>query len=189
MDTALRAGVAVLERAVAYCLGSVTLVSPALLIRPTPCVRWDLRDLLEHLIDSMAALEEAAATRQVTLTPPADAGDVIPRVRQRASLLLGAWSQACGAFSVRVEQARLSAPLVAGAGAIELAVHGWDIARSCGADRPIPPGLAGELLDLAAILIRPRDRPGRFARPIPFDSAISPSDQLLAYLGRSSLTP
>jgi uncharacterized protein (TIGR03086 family) len=185
MTAALRAGVAVLERSVAYFLGSATLVSEPLLIRPTPCPRWDLRDLLEHVIDSMAALEEAATTAEVTLTPPADAGDVIPVVRQRASLLLGAWSQACGAFTVRVEQAPLSAPLVAGAGAIELAVHGWDVARACGQDRPIPPDLADELLDLAVILIRAPDRPGRFARPVPFRADASPSHRLLAFLGRA----
>ena len=85
MDTALRAGVAVLERSVAYCLGSVSLVAPPMLGRPTPCAGWSLRDLLEHLIDSMAALEEAVATGRVTMTPPAEAGDVLPRVRERAS--------------------------------------------------------------------------------------------------------
>jgi len=185
MTAALRAGVAVLERSVAYFLGCATLVSEPLLIRTTPCPRWDLRDLLEHVIDSMAALEEAATSAEVSLTPPADAGDVIPVVRQRASLLLGAWSQACGAFTVRVEQAHLSAPLVAGAGAIELAVHGWDVSQSCGEPRPIPHDLADELLDLAVVLIRTADRPGRFARPLPLPAGASPSDYLLAFLGRT----
>jgi uncharacterized protein (TIGR03086 family) len=186
MDTALRAGVAVLERSVAYCLGSVSLVAPPMLGRPTPCAGWSLRDLLEHLIDSMAALEEAVATGRVTMTPPAEAGDVLPRVRERASRLLGAWAHACGASLVRVEQAHLSTPLVAGAGAIEIAVHGWDVARSCGADRPIPADLADELLDLAVVLIRAGDRPGRFGRPVrvPGD-APPPGDQLLAFLGRT----
>ncbi|MFI5896270.1 TIGR03086 family metal-binding protein [Actinoplanes sp. NPDC051513] len=185
MNTALRAGVAVLERSVAYFLGCVTPVSEPLLIRPTPCPRWDLRDLLEHVIDSMSALEEAATRAEVASTPPADAGDVIAVVRQRATLLLGAWSQARGAFTVRVEQAHLSAPLVAGAGAIELAVHGWDVAQACGEHRPIPPDLADELLDLAVVLIRTGDRPGRFARPLPLPAGASPSDRLLSFLGRA----
>src|SRR5690349_9134344 len=114
MDTALRAGVAVLERSVAYCLGSVSLVAPPMLGRPTPCAEWNLRDLLDHVIDSMAALEEAVTTGRVTMTPPAGAGDVIPRVRERASRLVGAWAHACGASVVRVEQAHLTTPLVAG---------------------------------------------------------------------------
>jgi uncharacterized protein (TIGR03086 family) len=190
MDTALRAGVAVLERSVAYCLGSVSLVAPPMLARPTPCAGWNLRDLLEHVIDSMAALEEAVATGRVTMTPPAEAGDVLPRVRERASRLVGAWAQACGASLVRVQEARLSSPLVAGAGAIELAVHGWDVARACQADRPIPADLADELLDLAVVLIRAGDRPGRFGRPVALrGDAPPPGDQLLAFLGRTPQRP
>jgi uncharacterized protein (TIGR03086 family) len=184
MDVALRAGVAVLERAVAYCLGSLALVTPAQLDRSTPCHWWDLHDLLDHLIDSMAALEEAAAG-SVSLDPdPPGASEVILRARRGAISLVGAWANACGASGVRVEEARLSAPLVAGAGAIEVTVHGWDVARSCGDPRPIPSDLADELLDLAVVLVRPRDRPGRFDRPLATIAGASPGDQLLAYLGR-----
>ena len=185
MDVALRAGVAVLERAVAYCLGSVTLVRPPMLARPTPCAYWDLHDLLEHLIDSMAALEEAVTTGRVTLVPPTRAGDLLPMVREGAARLMGAWTNACGASLVRVEEAQLSTPLVAGAGAIELAVHGWDVARACGADRPIPDGLADELLDLAVILIRPADRPGRFGRAVGLPGDAPPGAKLVSFLGRT----
>jgi uncharacterized protein (TIGR03086 family) len=176
--------VAVLERAVAYCLGSLTLVTPALLERPTPCAWWDLHDLLDHLIDSMAALEEAASGR-VALIGPTGAGEVIPQARDSAVRLVGAWANACGAATVRIEEARLSAPLVAGAGAIEVTVHGWDVARACGHTRPIPADLADELLDLAVVLIRAGDRPGRFARPVAVPGDAPPADQLLAFLGRT----
>jgi uncharacterized protein (TIGR03086 family) len=184
VEAALRAGVAVLERAVAYCLGSLTLVTPALLERPTPCAQWNLYDLLDHLIDSMAALEEAASGR-VALIAPTGAGEVIPRARDRAVRLVGAWANACGASAVRIEQATLSAPVAAGAGAIEVAVHGWDVARACGDTRPIPADLADELLDLAVVLIRAADRPGRFGRPTAVRGDAPPADQLLAFLGRA----
>ena len=101
--TALLAGVAVLERAIAYALGSLALVTPPLLARPTPCVRWDLRDLLHHLNDSMAALQEAAETGRVAICPAADVNAVIPMVRDRAVRLLGAWANASAALTVRVE--------------------------------------------------------------------------------------
>ncbi|GAA2634074.1 TIGR03086 family metal-binding protein [Paractinoplanes durhamensis] len=185
MDVALRAGVAVLERAVAYCLGSLSLVTPALLSAPTPCRAWDLHALLEHLLDSMAALEEAAETASVTLLPPPSPGGVIPQARDQAVRLLGAWASACDTpFSVRVEHATLSAPLVAGAGAIELAAHGWDVSQSCNRPRPIPDDLADELLDLAVLLLHPADRPGRFARPLPLPCDAPPGARLLAFLGR-----
>lgn len=185
MSAALRAGVAVLERAVAYCLGGLSLVTPALLERPTPCPGWDLRGLLSHLIDSMAALEEAVSTGRVGLSAPASADEVVPLARDRAVRLLGAWAHAGDILRVRVEDAYLSAPLIAGAGAIEVTVHGWDVARACGADRPIPPDLADELFDLALVLVRAADRPARFGRPVAVPGDAPPGDQLLAFLGRT----
>ncbi|GAA0564796.1 TIGR03086 family metal-binding protein [Paractinoplanes ferrugineus] len=184
MTAALRAGVAVLERAVSYCLGSLSLVTPALLSNPTPCPGWDLGALLEHLIDSMTALHEAADTGVVRPSAPPPAAPVVPLARDRAVLLLGAWAAVRDDFTVRVDEATAAAPLIATAGAIELTAHSWDVSQACHRSRPIPPELADELLDLAVILIRPADRPGRFARPVPPPGDASPGDRLLAFLGR-----
>jgi uncharacterized protein (TIGR03086 family) len=184
---ALVGGVAVLERAIAYALGSVALVTPAALVRPTPCAAWDLRELLGHLHDSMAALQEGAETGWVSVVPvPAHDGDVLSLVRDRAVRLLGAWANADGCGVVRVHGRPVTAPLMASAGAIEVTVHGWDIAAACGVQRPIPDDLAGELLDLAAVLIRDSDRPGRFAPPVPVPAPAPPGARLLAFLGRPS---
>jgi uncharacterized protein (TIGR03086 family) len=184
MMDALAAGVAVLERSISYALGSLALVTPPLLIRPTPCPRWDLRDLLHHFSDSMAALQEAAACGEVELTPGPDADAVIAETRDRAVRLLGAWTNGPCAPTVRVAAAPLTAPVIAGAGAIEITVHGWDVAQACGSPRPIPDDLADELLDLAVLLIRPPDRPGRFARAFPVAPDAGAAHRLLAFLGR-----
>ena len=64
-------------------------------------------------------------------------------------------------------------------------MHGWDVARACASDRPIPADLADELLDLAVVLVRAADRPGRFARPAPVPAGAPAGDQLLAFLGRT----
>jgi uncharacterized protein (TIGR03086 family) len=185
---ALVGGVAVLERAIAYALGSLALVTPSQLARPTPCTRWDLRELLEHLGDSIAALHEAADTGRVTLISASRTEGVIPQVRDQAVGLLGAWSNINGVFPVRVEEAPLSAPLTAAAGAIEVTVHGWDVAQACGSSRPIPADLAEELLDLSVLMVRPWDRPGRFAPPLRPPPGASPGDRLLAFLGRGEFT-
>jgi len=186
-SAALAGSVAVLERAIAYALGSLAFVTPDALVRPTPCPAWDLRSLLEHLHDSMAALQEAADTGCVTCLPPSVGGDLVALVRDRAVRLLGAWANADGSATVRVDDQRVTAPVVAGAGAIEVAVHGWDVARACGHDRPIPDELADELLDLSVVIIRARDRPGRFARPVPVPADVPPGVRLLAFLGRRPL--
>jgi uncharacterized protein (TIGR03086 family) len=74
---------------------------------------------------------------------------------------------------------------MATAGAIEVTIHGWDVAVACGLHRPIPDDLADELLDLSAVLIRDSDRPGRFGPPVPVPADAAPGDRLLAFLGRS----
>ncbi|MEV6845990.1 TIGR03086 family metal-binding protein [Actinoplanes sp. NPDC051411] len=184
MMDALAAGVAVLERSISYALGSLAVVTPPLLIRPTPCPRWDLRDLLHHFSDSMAALQEAAECGEIYLSPLPDADAVIAETRDRAVQLLGAWTNGPCAPTVRVAAAPVTAPVIAGAGAIEITVHGWDVAQACGSPRPIPEDLADELLDLAVLLIRPPDRPGRFARAFPAAPDAGAADRLLAFLGR-----
>jgi uncharacterized protein (TIGR03086 family) len=181
---AMAGGVAVLERAIAYALGSLALVTPPLLTRPTPCPPWTLGDLLDHLIDSMAALQEAVDRGQVSRTPVTGGEALIPAARDHAVHLLGAWTNAGGTTTVQVEEVSLSAPVVAAAGAIEVTVHGWDVARACGEHRPIPDDLAGELLDLSLVMVRPPDRPGRFGPPLRPHWDASAGDRLLAYLGR-----
>ena len=192
MDPSLVGGVAVLERAIAYALGNLSEVTPESLGRPTPCRRWNLYDLLEHLHDSLAAMQEAAEAGRVSEVPyylpaspgPRLAGGVVPRVRDRAVRLLGSWANADDSASVCVGEMPLSAPVIAGAGAIEITVHGWDVAQAIGRPRAIPADLADELLDLSILFVRPADRPGRFARPIELPPGAPPGDRLLAFLGR-----
>ena len=105
-------------------------------------------------------------------------------VSQRASATLGAWSGRSSRADVLLEpDAALAEEVVASVGALEIAVHGWDVARTCGADRPLPEQLAVDLHPIALVVVTDADRPGRFAAPLPtgVDTA---SASLLAFLGR-----
>jgi uncharacterized protein (TIGR03086 family) len=187
--TPLVAGVALLERAIGYTLGSLLLVTPGDLGRPTPCREWDLGGLLAHMNDSLAALEEATVGRRVDLRPSSPTGDVaVPAVgslRDRACRLLGEWNRnGLEDHDVSVGGRQLSATLVAATGALEITVHGWDVAQACGRPRMIPASLADELLELAPLLV-PRERREGFAEAVDVDPGVAPSDRLVAYLGRS----
>lgn len=186
---ALIGGIGLLERAVNYTLGSLHLVTPDALASPTPCRDWDLRALLEHLDHSLLALFEAVDVGAVALDLPTAHGDFhgdpVAGVRDRACLLVGAWANAGGRQdTVTIAGSALTTSVVTSAGALEVAVHGWDVARACGRPRPIPPALAEEMLDLSPLLVTGADRPARFAAPAPPAPAASPSDRLLAFLGR-----
>ncbi|HEX6854133.1 MAG TPA: maleylpyruvate isomerase family mycothiol-dependent enzyme [Streptosporangiaceae bacterium] len=75
--------------------------------------------------------------------------------------------------------------IAAGAGALEVAMHGWDIALACGRPEPIPGPLAARLLQLSPLLVPAAGRAPLFAEPVPVPAAAGPSDQLAAFLGRS----
>jgi uncharacterized protein (TIGR03086 family) len=198
--TVVTGGVALLERAMAYTLGGLLQVTPAAMADPTPCDGWDLRALLLHMNDSLLTLHEAIAFGHVAIDssadgaqefsdPHADYGDPghdpVASLRNRACRMIGAWANAPAARDISIADRRLTPGIVAAAGAVEVAVHGWDVSRACGQDRPVPAALAEELLDLSPFFVRDADRPTRFAprldRSLDLDS---PSDRLVAFLGR-----
>jgi uncharacterized protein (TIGR03086 family) len=178
-----------LESAIGYALGTVQDVTPELLSRPTPCRGWDLRMLLRHSSESLAALREGADSGRVGLCPSAEddpAADPVRTFRERASLLLGACASARGPHEVITIADRCIPPgIMAAAGALEIAVHGWDTSRACGDRRPIPAPLAADLLALAPLLVPPLGRHPLFADPVAVARTAGPSDRLAAFLGRA----
>ena len=186
---ALTAGPELLEHAVSYALASAGHATPQLLPLPTPCERWDLRTLLLHVSDSLAVLTDAMRTDHIALGPPlheptADA-DPVACLRRQARDLLGA----CAAASaeerlVAVADRELTTSMLTAAGAIEIAVHGWDISVACGVRRPVPPTLAAALLPVAPLLIPRATRAGLFADPVAVPEPACPGDRLIAFLGR-----
>ncbi|HEY1343923.1 MAG TPA: TIGR03086 family metal-binding protein [Streptosporangiaceae bacterium] len=189
MDT-LPAAPGLLGHAVSYALASAGLATPQLLPRATPCEGWDLRTLLLHVSDSLGVLAEAMRAGRVGPGPPpahepAAGADPVGCLRRRARNLLGACAAAGSEERlVAIADRELTASMVTAAGAIEIAVHGWDISAACGLPRPIPPGLAAELLPLAPLLIPHATRAGLFAEPVPVPEPACPGDRLVAFLGR-----
>jgi uncharacterized protein (TIGR03086 family) len=191
---ALTGGVELLERAMSYTLGSLQLVTTGAMSQPTPCREWDLRALLRHMDDSLRTLHDGIVLGRVDLDPAQPGGsqadygdpevDPVASLRSRACAMVGAWANAREAGDVAIADRPLSSSIVAATGAVEVAVHGWDVARACGVDRPLPATLAEELLDLCPLLVSDADRAGRFGAPIELSRVADPSERLLAYLGR-----
>jgi len=183
----LTSGVILLEQAIGYTLGTLRYATGHALSRPSPCADWDLRALLAHMVDSFTALEEAAETGDVSLSgaprPPGDVqSEPVAELKSRAIAVLGAWG-ACDDL-VTISDLTLPAEVVASTGAVEVAVHGWDVAQSCGRPQPIPASLGRALLAVVPLLVSAGDRPARFAAPYRAAVFASPGDRLVAYLGR-----
>ncbi|MGV9454316.1 TIGR03086 family metal-binding protein [Streptomyces sp. NPDC003635] len=174
-----------LERSLAYALGSVADVRSDSLTRGTPCAEWDLTRLLGHLDDSMDALYEGLSGGRIGLVPREDRAC---RFRTRACAVLGAWA-AGPPQRLRVGERALDARVLAAVGAVEIAVHGWDVAQAGGRPRPIPDALAAELLPVARCVVAGEDRGVRFAAPVPVSSRAGAQTRLLAFLGRRDSFP
>lgn len=185
-------GVELLDRAIAYARGSLALVTDDLMSAPTPCAGWDLRALLTHMDDSLVSLHEAGSVRRVRVdVPPAAPDDLVESLRTRACQLLAEWTAdwATGAVGgesrdVLVDGRPVTSPVLTSAGALEVVVHGWDVAVSCGVPRPIPDDLAAALLRLATVLVTDADRPARFGPELTAPPGASSGQRLLAFLGR-----
>jgi len=187
-----------LAGALRYALSVCALVKPTELASPTPCAEWDIRALLWHLGESVADLEAGLRTGSLDDTwqagpPPAQLpsdGDVGPLgvLRERAAALLCACYDGgpAGRFVV-VGGLPLPAGIVACTGAVEVAVHGWDVSAALGRGGNIPPGLATRLLALCPLLATSRE--GLFSAAVPVSPEASPADRLLGYLGRDPGAP
>ncbi len=208
-----------LSEAISYALGNVAVVTPDLLTRPTPCRGWDLHTLLWHCCESLTALEEGFTSGVVRVTAGGGNGDVDVRLgglgglagsiatrafAARADALLdaAAWTRSP---EVNVGDQCLATSLLATAGALEIAVHGWDIGQASGSPRAIPQLLAARLLEVAPALVSDADRAPLFAAPLfaaplfaaplfaaPLFAApvtvgcdASAGDKLIAFLGRA----
>ena len=189
---ALTRGRELLESAISYALANAGTATRPVLSSPTPCPGWDLEALLDHLSDSIAALDEVMAAPGTSPGARAHAGgDPVTRLHDQSASLLGACAAAgptgpTGPTErlVAIGDRQLTASMVAVTGALEITVHGWDIGAACGGPRPVPSGLAVVLLAVAPLLVTPATRAGLFARPVRLSIPACPGDQLVAFLGR-----
>jgi uncharacterized protein (TIGR03086 family) len=190
MDT-LPGAIGLLAGAVSYMLGVCAPLGPGEMALPTPCPHWDLAMLLGHLCESMADLEAALRTGRLELDEQVRraGGDPVEALRDRAAeLLCAGYCYAGPERFVAVGGLPIPAGVVACTGAVEIAVHGWDVsAARAWADgvqeAPIPAALATRMLRLGPLLVAGRE--GLFGVPVEVPAQASPGDRLVGYLGRN----
>ena len=181
MTTALAGAIELLERSLGYTRVALAGVTGAHLAALTPCREWTLRDLLAHMDDSLDAFTEAAGG-SVTLTRAPSVPQVVV-LQQKACALMGLWSDQVPP-GIRVGEVDLATDLLVATAALEITVHGWDVAQATGEGTPIPEGLARHLLPVAHRTVAEVDRGIRFADALPEAVGATPDVRLLAFLGR-----
>jgi uncharacterized protein (TIGR03086 family) len=182
VTAALQGAVELLERSLGYTRVQLSSVRPDQLTLPTPCTGWDLRALLGHMDDSLEAFLSAARGR-VEVAPVRAAETRVDALCAKACALHGAWSAAQPA-TVAVGDLSLDAPVLVATAALEITLHGWDVAQSTGRRTPIPADVAAALLGVSYAVIGEADRATRFAAPRPVPADAAADARLLAWVGR-----
>ncbi len=182
---------------------TVSLVKQTALLdldRPTPCAGWTLADLIAHMTAQHYGWIAAAVGHGADLAvwqPGPPVADPIGEYAEAARRVLETFSDE-GVLDREFALAEISPVLRFPAAQaisfhfIDYLVHGWDVARSLGADyRPDPDVLAAALpVALAVPGGKTRERDGAaFAPGLDVPAQAGPLDQIVALLGRSPSWP
>ncbi|MEV4517561.1 TIGR03086 family metal-binding protein [Dactylosporangium sp. NPDC049525] len=160
---------------------------------PTPCDSWDVRALINHLVDEMRRFVDVTTTgRRGSSDGDIIGDDWISAYRAAASSLAAAWSQP-GALERphRYPGGDIPAETAVGQQVSELVIHSWDIAKATGQVAVLDPELGLFALDWARTYDDPQFR-GQEAYGFQMGPqkvvAVGASvyDQLAAFAGRST---
>ena len=167
-------------------------VTPDHYERATPCAEWNVRALLNHLLSVLVLAEalftdsQPAADVGPGLVPAADliGDDLVKSYRVGVERLLAAGDDDAINRTHTTPLGDMPGPVLAGSIALDVAVHGWDLATATGQDPTLDPDLADRVLGFARQAITDETRAPRIGPELPVAGDASATDRLVAYLGR-----
>ncbi len=148
---------------------------------PTPCEEWDVRTLLNHMLETQhyfaaAGRGEEGATPPSPEPPELIGSDPVADFTEARAQIVSAFEQ-----DGVVER---TGPLLGIAFSDQL-LHGWDLARATGQDAEMPEGLAAAAYEAIHGRFTDEQRKGVFGPELPVADDASAQDKLLAYTGRN----
>lgn len=156
--------------------------------KPTPCEEMTVHELAAHLVGGLEQFGDVAVGLPVDVTAitEIEPGEISARFDAAADRMLEQWS-APGLVDVVYPMPWGDTPGVnlIGFMVIEVAAHGWDLARATGQDLGLGDDTAGSVLELAEGFDDESIRvPGMFAPIVVPPERASVTDRLAAFLGR-----
>ncbi|SDE49661.1 TIGR03086 family metal-binding protein [Rhodococcus tukisamuensis] len=152
----------------------------------TPCQSWSTGDVARHLVESLTRYADAFGAAPDETAGGANAGQLEAYRRAAARLVAGVSAPGAADKTVTVPFGTVPAAVALGLGAVEVLVHGWDIATASGQDVEWDDGIAERAwhFSVAAVGSIPDGR-SPFAPPQPVAPTAPPIDRLVALLGRT----
>ena len=161
--------------------------------RPTPCAEWNVRDLLNHLLATLVLGEALLGDKAPAIAaapgelPDRDlvGDDALKAYRVGVEALLAAAGGDALTRPHATPLGEMPGEVLGGFTTLDIAVHGWDLARATGQDPTLDAGLAEAVLDFAHRFVTDRNRGARIGPPVPVDAGAPATDRLAAFLGRT----
>jgi len=162
--------------------------------RPTPCPKYDVAGLIDHLIEAArraAALGRGQAPPPGDVSPHVELSDAPGQLRRAAEEAAQAWGEDS---SLSLRHMMPWGEEYPGAALVdmylaELAAHAWDLATATGQTGKLDLSLAGPALEGARAMIKPQYR-DMLGPGVPFGAEVSPApgaddwERLAAFTGR-----
>ncbi|NBE54002.1 TIGR03086 family metal-binding protein [Streptomyces boluensis] len=175
-----------LDAAAAQTVAVIRGIEDEQLGQRTPCVEYDVRDLVNHLTQVVVQFQRLAAKDNSHFGETPDvvgAGGWRDRFDEETRRLVAAWAEPGaeeGTTGAMNFPARTVGHMVLG----DLAVHGWDLARATGRDYVIDPVVLTEVVSAYEDLGPGARQAGVIGEPVPVPANASEQDRLLGSLGR-----
>jgi uncharacterized protein (TIGR03086 family) len=146
---------------------------------PTPCDGWNVRALLNHMLDTQLYFIRSARGEEAS--PPAT---VPPQLLSDEPLndFARSRSEMFAAFGEPGASEQIDASL--GIAFSDQLLHGWDLATATGQDSAMPAELAEAAYETIHGRFTDEQRKGVFKPEIAVAGDASPQERLLAYTGR-----
>ncbi|MEV6792813.1 TIGR03086 family metal-binding protein [Streptomyces sp. NPDC051320] len=174
-----------LEAAAARAVPIVRAIDDTQLANPTPCAEYDVRKLLNHLIQVVINFQALAARQDVAFDDGADylGGDWRTEFGEETRRLIDAWA-APGAEEGTTGSMGLPARTVGHMVLGDLTVHAWDLARATGQEYTAPEAVLDETRPAFTQMAPMARKAGVFGEPVPVPDDASDLEKLLAATGR-----
>lgn len=168
-------------------------VNPAHYGLPTPCAEWDVRALLNHLLGTLslgdALLRDTAPAVNMGPggLPDSDlvGDDPLGAYRAGTEALLAAASSDALDRAHQSPLGEMPGAILGGFTALDIFVHGWDLAVATGQAPTLEADLAEQVLSFARQIITDQTRAPRIGPEVPVAADASTTERLVAYLGRT----
>jgi uncharacterized protein (TIGR03086 family) len=148
----------------------------------TPCEKWTVKDLLNHIVGVQKLFEDGATGKSPSGPPAGMPPEVIsddPAADYEAGRkgVVDAYKQ---------DGAVDKGAMILGIGVVDQLVHGWDLAKATGQDETMPEDIAEVAFSTVnGMMDNPEQRGDSFKPRVEVPDDANAQDKLIGYMGRN----